>query len=330
LGWPRLFLQQDETMLTGLIGLAAAFGSTVLVLFPLIHRLRSQRWRRWLAWGMMVALLLLAATIARPWAVGWRIVATWTAAYLGFKALLLLHTPAGALTGLTWWRYLGFTNGWLGMDVEPWTMPAARMPGAIVRQRLIRGLVVGLAGALALLLILSLRLPERWRLAQAWCAFVAGVIATFFGATGLLTAFWNSLGRAVRPLFDQPVYASSLSDWWGKRWNLSVHMVLTLVIWQPLRERIGAAWAATAVFAVSGVLHEYLLSYPARGGWGGPTAYFAVQAAGMYAERQRPLRRWLRKHHLGQISWTLGITLLPGPLLFHPALLRALLGPFLD
>ena len=63
-----------------------------------------------------------------------------------------------------------------------------------------------------------------------------------FGFTGLLTAFWNALGRAVRPLFDQPVYATSLSDWWGKRWNLSVHMVLTLAIWQPLRERIGARW----------------------------------------------------------------------------------------
>ncbi len=317
-------------MLTGLIVLAAVLGSTVLALFPLIQRLQPMLWRRWIAWGLFATLLLLALTIARPWAAWWRIVATWTAAYLGFKALLLLHTPASALGGLTWWRYLGFTVGWLGMDVAPWTRPAASVPGAIVRQRLIKGLVIGLAGGATLLLILALPLPERWRLAQAWCAFVAGVIAVFFGATSLLTAFWNGLGRAVQPLFDQPVYASSLSDWWGRRWNLSVHMVLTLVIWQPLRERIGVAWAATAVFAASGLLHEYLLSYPARGGWGGPTAYFAIQAAGMYAERQRPLRRWLHKQRLRRIYWTLGITLLPGPLLFHPPLLLALLGPLLD
>lgn len=317
-------------MLTGLIGLAAVLGVTVLALFPLIHRLHPLVWRRLVAWGILASLLALAVLIAWPWAAWWRIAATWTAAYLGFKALLLLHTPAAVLSGLTWWRYLGFTVGWLGMDVEPWTRPAAQLPAPIVRRRLISGLVIGLAGGALLLLIVSLPLPERWRLAQAWCAFVAGVIATFFGGTSLLTAFWNRFGRAVRPLFDQPVYASSLGDWWGKRWNLSVHMVLTLAVWQPLRERISGAWAATAVFAISGLLHEYLLSYPARGGWGGPTAYFAIQAAGMYAERQRSMRRWLRRNPARQAGWTLGITLLPGPLLFHPPLLRALVGPLLD
>lgn len=314
----------------GLIVLVAVFGTTVLVLFALVHNLGAARWRRSIAWGLLLGLMLVAGTIARPWGAWWRIGATWAATYLGFKALLLLHWPAAALAGLTWWRYLGFTIGWVGMDVAPWIHAGSVVPGTIIRQRLVSGGVLLVLGSALVLLFVGLPLPEPWHLVQAWCAFTAGVVALFFGFTRVLAGTWNALGRTVAPVFNQPVYASSLSDWWGKRWNLSVHTVLTIAIWQPLRERIGPTWALVAVFVASGLLHEYLLSYPAGGGWGGPTTYFALQAAGMYAERQRSVRRQLRRHWWSQTLWTLGFTLIPAPLLFHPPLLRALLGAVID
>lgn len=312
-------------------GLLIALVATGLGLYPVIHRLRAPGRRRLIAWLIAAVLLALAAILGWPLPPWGRLAVVWALVFAGFKALVLLHTPAEALSGLGWWRYCGFLAGWIGMDVEAWTVERARVAEAPRRMAGGAALLVGAGGLAALLL--GLELPERWRLAQAWCVWVLGVIAVFFGFTRLLAGFWNRLGRPVRPVFDRPVYARSLADWWGRRWNLAVHDTLVIAIWQPLRGRAsgaGALWAASgAVFLISGVLHELLLSYPAGGGWGGPSAYFAIQAGGMVAERRPWLRRILRAAPWRRTAWTLGMTLVPGPLLFHPPLLRALVQPWL-
>jgi alginate O-acetyltransferase complex protein AlgI len=309
-------------------GLLIALIATGLGLYPVIHRVRAPGRRRLIAWLIALALLGLGWALARPLPPWGRLVVVWALTFASFKALVLLHTPAETLRGLGWWRYCGFLAGWIGMDVEAWT--AARAPVAAAGGRIAGGAAILVGGGVAAALLLGLALPEPWRLAQAWCVWVLGVIAVFFGLTRLLAGFWNWLGRPVRPVFDQPVYARSLADWWGRRWNLAVHDTLTLAVWLPLRGRRSPVWAAGgAVFLLSGLLHELLLSYPAGGGWGGPSVYFAIQAGGMFAERRSGLRRILRAAPWRRAAWTLGVTLIPGPLLFHPPLLLALVAPWL-
>jgi alginate O-acetyltransferase complex protein AlgI len=309
-------------------GLLIALIATGLGLYPVIHRVRAPGRRRLIAWLIALALLGLGWALARPLPPWGRLVVVWVLTFAAFKVLVLLHTPAEALRGLGWWRYCGFLAGWIGMDVEAWT--AARAPVAAAGGRIAGGAAILVGGGVAAALLLGLALPEPWRLAQAWCVWVLGVIAVFFGLTRLLAGFWNWLGRPVRPVFDQPVYARSLADWWGRRWNLAVHDTLTLAVWLPLRGRRSPVWAAGgAVFLLSGLLHELLLSYPAGGGWGGPSVYFAIQAGGMFAERRSGLRRILRAAPWRRAAWTLGVTLIPGPLLFHPPLLLALVAPWL-
>lgn len=294
-------------------------------LYPIIHRVRSARVRRSWGWLITLVLLVLGAWASQPLAPWPRLGVVWALVFVAFKALVLTHTEPTALVGLTWWRYCGFVAGWLGMDVAAWIVPTA--PVAAGWRRVLSGSAWLLGAGGLTWLLLRWPVAAAWALPRAWCAWVAGVIAVFFGFTRLLTGIWNVLGRNVAPLFDAPVYARSLTEWWGKRWNLAVHTTLHLVIWQPLRGRFGTAGAATAVFLVSGLLHEYLLSYPANGGWGGPIAYFVIQAAGMYAEHKRAVRRILRVAAWRKAAWTLVITLVPGPLLFHPALLEALVMP---
>jgi hypothetical protein len=62
-----------------------------------------------------------------------------------------------------------------------------------------------------------------------------------------------------------------------------------------------------------------LLSVPARGGYGLPTLYFAVQALGVLLERRR------RSRLLAAL-----VVALPLPLLFHATFLREVLLPFLE
>nr|WP_239583674.1 membrane bound O-acyl transferase family-domain-containing protein [Herpetosiphon giganteus] len=133
----------------------------------------------------------------------------------------------------------------------------------------------------------------------------------------------------MQPLFLAPIYARSVSEWWGKRWNMAVHEVLSVVVWQPLKPIIGSRWAAAMVFIVSGLLHELLLSYPAAGGWGWPTGYFVVQIAATSLERRRSLRAWLRRSSYRQIIWTLSWTIIPAPLLFRPELVLGLFAAYL-
>lgn len=102
------------------------------------------------------------------------------------------------------------------------------------------------------------------------------------------------------------------------------------MIFRPLRGSIGASAAGLLVFVVSGLIHESVISLPARGGYGLPTTDFALQGIGVALERSAIGNRL----GLGQglCGWLFTATLTAGPvfLLFHrPFVLRVIL-PFLE
>ena len=77
---------------------------------------------------------------------------------------------------------------------------------------------------------------------------------------------------------------------------------------------------------MSGIIHDLVISLPARSGYGLPTIYFLIQALGILAERTEHGRRW----GLGQHWSTLLVIVLPTPLLFHPAFLERVIVPFVE
>jgi alginate O-acetyltransferase complex protein AlgI len=88
--------------------------------------------------------------------------------------------------------------------------------------------------------------------------------------------------------------------------------------------------AMFAVFVVSGLIHELVISVPAGAGYGLPSAYFLLQGIGVVLERGPVGRR------LGLSSGLKGwffVFLFTTPLayyLFHPAFVRRVIVPFLD
>ncbi|XP_009766446.1 acyl-CoA--sterol O-acyltransferase 1-like [Nicotiana sylvestris] len=76
----------------------------------------------------------------------------------------------------------------------------------------------------------------------------------------------------LEPPFDEPYLASSLQDFWGKRWNLMVTNILRPTIYDPVRsimlDRIPRKWAplpaVLATFFVSGLMHEVIFYYIGR------------------------------------------------------------------
>jgi len=94
------------------------------------------------------------------------------------------------------------------------------------------------------------------------------------------------LGAELEPQFDRPYLASSLGDFWGRRWNLMVPGVLRPCVYRPVRARLGAAAGVLAAFLVSGAMHEVMFYYIAlEAGTGEVTAFFALHGACLVAER---------------------------------------------
>jgi alginate O-acetyltransferase complex protein AlgI len=136
---------------------------------------------------------------------------------------------------------------------------------------------------------------------------VGFVFAMHFGLCHLLSLTWRSLGVDAKPLMNNPFLATSLGDFWGRRWNVAFRDLSQQFVFKPLRRT--PYFATFAVFLVSGLLHDLVMSVPAGSGYGLPTLYFLLQFLGVMVERRW---RWLK-------CWvfTALVLVLPLPLLLN-------------
>jgi hypothetical protein len=87
--------------------------------------------------------------------------------------------------------------------------------------------------------------------------------------------------------------------------------------------------AGFLVFLVSGLIHDLVISLPARGGYGLPTLYFLLQGTGVTIERSRFGKSFgLAK---GVPGWCFMIVFLAAPVfwLFHPWFVVRVILPFM-
>jgi Membrane bound O-acyl transferase family len=158
---------------------------------------------------------------------------------------------------------------------------------------------------------------------------LSGVLLIHCGLFHFVALAWQLAGRRVRPIMNQPLAATSPVDFWSRRWNLAFRDAIALIFFRPLARTYGPRVAAFATFILSGLMHEAVISLPARGGYGLPTLYFTVQGIAAGLER-----RW--KHQtstrcgtiLSRIT-TAAVVIVPLPLLFPPPFAEHVMMPFL-
>jgi len=277
-----------------------------------------------IAWTPIVALPIAAwigtADVLDAWAFMWLFA---FAIYAGSKWLTWWLAPAGA----PWQRQAGYLLAWPGLDA-PTFLFSNRSQTPAWRDWLFALAKLGF-GATLLAMVVP-RLPTEQVLIRGWVGMVSIVFVLHFGIFDLLSLLWRTLGVNAKPLMDWPIRAESVSEFWGQRWNTAFRDLTHRFLFRPLTARVGARAALAIGFLFSGIVHDLVISLPARGGYGGPTIFFLVQAAAIFFERSALGKRIGLGR--GVIGWAFTMVVLIGPvwLLFHPPFVRDVVVPFLD
>jgi alginate O-acetyltransferase complex protein AlgI len=229
-------------------------------------------------------------------------------------------------TALTAAQWCAFALAWPGMDPEPFVRHAA-CPREEIDRALRRALLALLTG-LGLVTLAALVIPFS-RVLATILALPGFSLMLHFGLFGWLTVVWRRCGADVDATFDAPWRATTLSEFWGGRWNPAFSEMTSAVVYRPLVRRLGSGTALAAAFAFSGVLHEVAVSLPVRAGFGGPLAYFVLHGALVALERAGLGARLKARPGLGR-GWTLACLLAPLPLVFHRPFLAGVVWPLLS
>ncbi len=284
------------------------------------HRLSLRGWS-------MVLLLPVCVAIVWPrsapqWTLMWGVAFS---IYFGFKWLTWRRT---VLTNSSALRQLTYLFAWPGMDAEafldsdrrPTTPPPTPSEVAIAGSNAFGGVILTLD-------------PWGWfdhspRWLFAWSGVVGYMLVLHFGVFRLLSCLLRWQGIDAVPIMNQPFAATSVASLWGQRWNTAFSDLIHRFWFRPLARPLGLVHATWIGFGVSGLIHEAVMSFPARGGYGLPTLYFLLQAGGILLERSR----WGKSRGLGRgaVGWLFAMVCLiaPLPLFMNPAFFGNIVVPF--
>ncbi|KAF2544784.1 hypothetical protein F2Q70_00023525 [Brassica cretica] len=156
------------------------------------------------------------------------------------------------------------------------------------------------------------------------------IVASFFKIAVVIF-----LGCDLEPQSNKPYLATSLQDFWGRRWNLMVPAILRAAVYAPMRQvserRMSSGWGlfpgVLAAFIVSGLYHELLFYYLTREvpTWE-VTWYFVLQGVCTAAEialkkKTTVTQRWQLTPAVSRLL-TVGFVFVTGVWLFAPQLGR--------
>jgi alginate O-acetyltransferase complex protein AlgI len=224
-------------------------------------------------------------------------------------------------------RALAYFFGWIGLDADEF---CTRFEGTRLQTRDWAAAVGKTLLGATLVWGLVRLLPADRPLLSAGMGFAALIVFVHFGLFHILALVWRQFGVGAEPIMNAPLLATSLADFWGRRWNLAYRRVSFDYFFRPAVSRFGVAAGTLIAFLMSGLVHDLVISFPARTGYGGPTVYFLIQGIGLLLERTRIVRQRFVQCPL--LGWFYTLTFVLGPvgLLFHEPFLTRVIGPFLE
>jgi len=291
------------------------------------HALRG--WWPLLAVSIVAPLLLLGpfeVHDALPaWAWAWALVFAFFGA---MKWLTWRRTPAPHASP---WLHIGYLFAWPGLDARTFLHSRAAHDEPVDPRIGVVALGKLFLGA-ALFWGAARFVPFDWPLVRGWIGVAGLAIGVLGGLFHFVSWLWRAGGVDARPIMNRPLRATSLNDFWSRRWNLAFHDLAERFLFRPLAARFNRATATSGVFLFSGLLHEAVLSLPAGGGYGGPSLFFLAQLIGVAYERSSNLYRVLQSSWGDAIlvrGYAVIFLICPSGLLFHRPFIERVWLPFM-
>jgi hypothetical protein len=277
----------------------------------------------WLPLLVVPVVAVVLAQGAAAWVQMWVLA---IAIYGSLKWLTFATTPAarGASLGMS----AGYLFLWTGMDAEQFF--GGHKPKQPPRWSEWAWAIGQGAVGFWLLLVLAPALMTTHPIVAGWIAMTGVVSILHFGLSHVLSLLWRAAGVNAEHIMQKPVLARSLTDFWGRRWNLAFRDLAHRFVFQPLAPSFGPALATMGVFLVSGIIHDAVISYAAGGGWGLPTLYFLIQGFALLLEKSRSGKRaGLSRGWIGRL-YAVVVVAGPAMLLFHTPFIMQVVLPMLE
>jgi predicted DCC family thiol-disulfide oxidoreductase YuxK len=274
---------------------------------------------RWVA----LALLPLLALGTKPFLPAWAFM--WVMAFAIFFGCkwLTLGLAMNRSTRVRPFRATAYLFAWPGMDAGRFLSPdlAPLVSGSTLLKIAVLAFFRILLGAF-LLFGVARRIHEP--IFAGWIGMTGMVLVLHFGVFALLSLGWYASRVDAAPIMDAPLRSTSVAEFWGRRWNGAFNDLALGLVFRPMARRTDIAVATLSAFAVSGLVHETVISLPAGAGFGLPTAYFLVQGLAVLLQRKSVALR-------GAVAgWLFTMIVVAGPAfwLFHPPFIRRVILPF--
>ena len=275
------------------------------------------------AWTPLIAFPILALLVqdrVAPWVFMWLMVA---AIFFGCKWLTfsrarkqIVHVRVG--------RALAYLFLWPGMDGEKFLRtPTGKIPMLPHTRANTPAAIAKIFLGAVLLFGLARFAPHP--LLTGWIGMIGMILVLHFGMFALLAIAWRAYGLDVRPIMDGPLNSTSLGEFWGRRWNGPFNQLAFENLFRPVARSTGPILGTIVAFLASGLIHELVISLPARTGYGLPTAYFLLQGCGVIIQHRVPRIR----HGMAGQFFTAFIVAVPAFWLFHPPFVRNVILPFM-
>jgi hypothetical protein len=294
---------------------------TYLERAPVVASIGNLWWRGWgpLVLGPPLVLLLVPAEWPR-WALMWTLA---VAIFAGCKWLSWRRAPA---TNAPSWKHAAYLFLSPGLDAASFLGE-----GAISRCQTKEWFAATGRLALGAILLFGVArmIPLQHGYIMGWTGMIGMILMLHFGLLHLLSCCWRGMGVQARPLMNRPSASTSLSEFWGRRWNTAFRDLTHRFLFRPFTSWFGPRLGMLAGFIFSGVVHDLVISVPAQGGYGGPTVYFAIQGAAAMLERTPFGRRiGLGSGWRGRL-FTISVLIVPVGLLFHRPFVAGIIVPFM-
>ena len=259
--------------------------------------------------------------LAPPWALMWTLA---VGIYAGCK---WLSWQSAAACDAPAWKKAAYLFAWPGLNAAAFL----EKPPAGRSRRVAEWLaaIVKLALGSILFFFAARLIPSQHAYLQGWVGMIGLVLILHFGAFHMLACWWRYIGIDARPLMNHPLESMSLNEFWGRRWNTAFRDLAHRFLFRPCAAYLGPRWGLMAGFLFSGVVHDLVISVPARGGYGGPTIFFTIQGAATLFERSAFGRRAGLGSGWRARIFTFLVLVAPVSLLFHRPFVLGIVVPFM-